>query len=157
MNSNTCTQESDVIAALLDGTLPDDLRAHVSICEVCSEITQVTQALAQEVAPAFAKLRPPDATVVWRRAQSINREQAIAKATQPIRIAHISTCVAAVIALPWLIVSSANSSSWISNVAAPLKSVDTSFSSTATATILLGAIGSLVLITLSSWFVLRED
>jgi len=157
MNPNSCTREAEVIAALVDGKLPDELQAHAGVCEVCSEIVQVTHVLVQEVAPPLAEVRPPDAAVVWRRAQSVAREQAIAKATQPIRIARIATLVAAAISLPWLILSPRNSSSWISDFTAHLKSVDMSFSSAATGTILLGAIGSLFLITLSSWFVLRQE
>lgn len=157
MNPTFCTQEPEVIAALVNGTLPDDLQAHAAVCEICSEIVQVTQALVHEVASDSAELRPPDAAVVWRRAQSLAREKAIAKATQPIRIARISTMVAASIALPWLAVSFPISSSWISNFAASPKSVDPPFSAAAIGTILLGAIGGLLLVTLSSWYLLCEE
>jgi hypothetical protein len=157
MNPTFCTREPEIIAALMNGALPDELQAHAAVCEICSEIVQVTQALVHEVASDSAELRPPDAAVVWRRAQSLAREKAIAKATQSIRIARISTMVAASIALPWLVVSFPISSSWISDSAHLLKAVDFSFSSTATAMILFGAIGGLFLITLSSWYVLRHE
>lgn len=157
MNPNFCAREPEVITALLDGTLPDDLQAHASVCEVCSEIVQVTQALVQEVAPAAAELRPPDPAVVWRCAQSAAGEQAIAKATQPIRIARISTLVAAAVALAWLALSSTNSPSWIPDSAHLFRALNLSFSSAATSTLLLGAIGSLFLITVSSWYVLRHE
>ena len=89
MKPNACTRESDVIAGLLNDALPDDLRAHVSICEVCSEVMQVTHALFEEIAPTSAELCPPAASVVWRRAQSLVCQKAIAKATRPIRIARM--------------------------------------------------------------------
>ena len=157
MKPNSCSRESDVIAALLNDALPDDLYAHASLCEVCSEIVQVTNALFEEVAPASSELRPPDASVVWRRAQSLAREKAIAKATQPIRIACISSLVAAAIALPWLVRTLPYSLSWIPDLASHFRTVDLSFSSAATATFLLGTIGSLFLIILSSWYVLRRE
>ena len=157
MKPNSCTREPDVIAALLNDAVADDLRAHVSVCEVCSEVMQVTNGLLQEVAPASAELRPPDASVVWRRAQSLAREKAIAKATQPIRIARISTLVAAAIALPWLVLTLPNSPSWNSDLTRHFRTLDLSFSNAATGTFLLGTIGSLFLITLSSWYVLRQQ
>jgi hypothetical protein len=157
MKPNDCSRESEVIAALLDEGLPDDLRTHVSVCEVCSEVVEVSHALLQEVAPVSAELRPPDAIVVWRRAQSLARKKAIAKATEPIRIARISTGVAAAIALPWLVVTFPNSGSWIPDLARHFWAVDLSFSSAATGTLLVGTMGSLFLITLSSWYVLRQE
>jgi len=157
MKPNSCSRESDVIAALLNDALTDDLYAHASLCEVCSEVIQVTNALFEEVAPASAELRPPDASAVWRRAQSLACEKAIAKATQPIRIARIGSLVAAAIALPWLVLTLPYSHSWIPDLASHFRSLDLSFSSAATATFLLGTIGSLFLIILSSWYVLRQE
>ena len=157
MKPNSCTREPEVVAALLHGTLTDGLKTHASACEVCSEVVQVAGGLLHEVVPASMELRPPDASVIWRRAQSAAREKAIAKATQPIRLARIGTVVAAAIALPWLVVSLPNSPLWIADFTRRFMIVDSSFSGTATGTILLGAIGSLFLISLSSWYMLREE
>ena len=157
MKPNSCTRESDVIAALLNDALSNDLRGHVRVCEVCSEVMQVTHALLQEVASAFAELRPPDASVLWRRAQSLARKKAIAKATQPIRMARIVSLVAAAIALPWLAPALPNSHRWISDLAIHFRTVDLSFSSAATATFLIGTVSSMFLIILSSWYVLRRE
>jgi hypothetical protein len=157
MKPNSCTREADVIAALRNDALPHDLRAHLSVCEVCSEVMQVTHALLREVAPVSAELRPPHASVVWRRVQSLAREKAIAKATQPIRIARIGSLVAAAIALPWLVLTLPNSHWRISDLASHLRTLDVSFSSAATAAFLLGTVGSLFLIILSSWYVLRQQ
>lgn len=157
MKPHSCTRESDVTAALLNDALPDDLRAHVSVCEVCSEIMQIIDALQHEVVPTSAEPRPPDADVVWRYTQSLAREQAIARATQPIRIALISSVVAASILLPWLVVTLPSSHSWIPDLANHLRTIDLPFTSTATPTFLLGIISSLLLIVLSSWYVLREE
>jgi hypothetical protein len=157
MKPNSCSREPDVIAALLNDALPDDLYAHARLCEVCSEVIQVTNALLQEVAPGSTELRPPDASVVWRRAQSLACEKAFARATQPIRIARISSLVAAAIALPWLVLTLPYSLSWIPDLASHFRTVDLSFSSAAAATFLLGIVGSLLLIILSSWYVLRQE
>jgi hypothetical protein len=156
MNSNPCAREPEVVAALLNGALPHDLQAHAHACEVCSEVVKVAGALLNELSPS-AELRPPDASVVWRRAQSAAREQAIAKATQPIRIVRISTVVAAAVALPWLALGSPKFASWIPDFTRHIGTVDQSLSSAATGTILLGAIGSVLLVTLSSWYMLRHQ
>ena len=157
MKPYSCSRESDVIAALLNDTLPNDLGAHVRVCGVCSEVVQVTHALLQEVAHASVELRPPDASAVWRRAQSLAREKAVVKATRPIRIARIGSMVAAAIALPWLVRTLPNSLWWISDLVSQFRTVDLLFSSAATATFLFGTVGSLFLIVLSSWYVLRQE
>jgi len=157
MKPTACTRESAVITGLLNYDLPDDLRAHISLCEVCCEVMQVTNALLQEIAPASAELRPPAASLVWRRAQSLVCQKAIAKATRPIRVARISSLVAAAIALPWLVRTLPNSLSWIPDLASHFRTVNLSFSSATTATLLLGTVGSLFLIVLSSWYVLRQE
>ena len=156
MKPSSCARETEVIASLLNDGMTDDLCAHVSLCEVCSEVMQVTHALLPEVAPASAELRPPDASVVWRRAQSLAREKAIANATAPIRIARISSLVAAALALLWLVLTVPTSLSWIPNPVNHFRTVNLSFSGAANAMLLLGTVGTMFLITLSSWYVLHE-
>jgi lysylphosphatidylglycerol synthetase-like protein (DUF2156 family) len=122
---------------------------------MCFEVVSV-HALLQEVAPASAELRPPDAIVVWRRAQSLARKKATATAAQPIFIARIGTVVTVAIALLWLVLTQSDSPSWIHNLTRVFRTYDLSFSSAATGTFLLATIGSLFLITVSSWYVLRR-
>jgi hypothetical protein len=153
--ARSCEKEHVVVAALLARAVPHDVSAHVSICEVCAEIAQISHALMQDVAPASDELRPPpDATLVWRRAQALAKQQAIAKATRPIRLARICACVVAFVALPWLASTFLNS---MPTFAHHLWTMDRMFSAALTGTILLGAAASLILISLSSWYVLRQE
>jgi hypothetical protein len=149
-----CEKEQAVVAALLAGTLTDDLLAHVSLCEVCTEIAHVSHALLHEEAPAADLLRLPDASLVWRRAETLAKQQAIAKATRPIRIARICAGVAALLALPWLAPTLLNS---MPNFSHNLLTMDHTFSEALTGTTLLAIGGSLILISLSSWYVLRQE
>jgi len=149
-----CEKEQAVVAALCAGNLSDDLLAHVNFCEVCSEVTQISHALSQDVAPVAVELRPPDANLVWRRAQAFAKQQALAKATHPIRIARICACAAAVIALPWVASTFLNS---MPNFSHHLLTMDHTFSEVLTGTTLLTAGASLILISLSSWYVLRQE
>lgn len=149
-----CEKEPVVVAALLAGALPDELLIHVSVCEVCTEVAQVSQALLQEVAPAPEELLLPDASLVWRRAEALAKQQAIAKATRPIRIARMCACVAAFVALPWLAPTFLNSMPTFAN---HMSTLDRTFTDALTGTTLLGMVGSLILISLSSWYVLRQE
>ncbi len=149
-----CEKELVVVAALLAGALPNDLLAHVSVCEVCAEVAQVSHALLHQVAPAADVLRLPDASLVWKRAETLAKQQAIAKATRPIRIVRISAGVAALLALPWLVPTLLNS---VPNFSRHLLTMDHTFSEALTGTTLLAAGASLILISLSSWYVLRQD
>jgi hypothetical protein len=149
-----CEKEQVVVAALLAGALPDDLLAHVSVCEVCTEVFHVSHALLHQVAPSADVLRPPDAGLVWKRAETLAKQQAIAKATRPIRIARISAWVAALFALPWLAPTLLNS---MPNFSHHLLTMDHTLSEALTGTTLLAAGASLILISLSSWYVLRQQ
>jgi hypothetical protein len=149
-----CEKEQVVVAALLVGALPDDLLAHVSVCEVCTEVAQVSHALLHEVAQVTDVLRPPDAGLVWKRAETLAKKQALAKATRPIRIARICGGVAALLALPWLASTFLNS---MPNFSHHLLTMDHTFSEALTGTSLLATGASLILISLSSWYVLRQE
>lgn len=149
-----CEKEQVIVAALLAGALPDDLLAHVSVCEVCTEVGQVSHALLHQVAPAADALRLPDASLVWRRAEALAKQQAIAKATRPIRVARICACVAAFVALPWLAPTLLNSMPAFSH---HLLTMDHTLFEALTGTTLLAVGASLILISLSSWYVLRQE
>lgn len=149
-----CEKERAVAAALRSGSLSGDLLAHISVCEVCTEVAQVSHALLQEVAPTAKDLRLPDASLVWRRAQALAQQQAIAKATRPIRIARICAGLAAFVALPWLAPTFLNSTPTLTH---RLWAMDRTFSDALTGTTMLGVVGSLILISLSSWYVLRQE
>jgi len=149
-----CEKEQVVVAALLAGALPDELLAHVSVCEVCTEVAQVSHALLHQVAPAADVLRLPDASLVWKRAQALDKQQAMAKATRPIRIARICAGVAALVAVPWLASTRLIS---MPNFSHHLLTMDHTFSEALTGTSLLAAGASLILISLSSWYVLRQE
>jgi len=149
-----CEKEEVVVAALLTGALPDDLLAHVSMCEVCTEVAQVSHALLHEVAPAADVLRLPDASLVWKRAQALAKQQTIAKATRPIRIARIFAGVAALLAIPWLAPTLLIS---MPNFSHQLLTMDHTFSEALKGTPLFAVGASLILISLSSWYVLRQE
>jgi len=154
MKTTFCDRERAVVTALLTGKLPDDLQAHVNVCEMCREVVLVTRSLLQEVAPAPGELRPPDASRVWRQAQAFARQRAIAKATQPIRIARIAAYVTAIAALPWAIPTFLNSAP---TFVRHLWTLDRPLPDILTGTTLLGIVASLIFLSLGSWYALRQE
>jgi len=149
-----CEYEQAVAAALRTGAFPEDLLAHVGSCPVCTEVMIVSQSLMQDL--EAGEIHVPDAGLVWRRAQAAARQQAIAKATRPIRIARIGALVAAAIAVAWLAIPGLNTGSWMPDLGHSLSSLDHSLSALATATFALGVVGSLIVISLSSWYLARQ-
>ena len=152
-----CEKEPSVAAAMLAGAISDDLRAHISGCTVCAEVLLVSQLLASEVDALSKEVHIPDASVVWRRAQTVSKEQAIVCATRPIRIARVCACAVAVLALPWAGFTFFDASFWLSGVARYSWTMNHSLSAALTGTSLVGIVGSVVLVTLSSWYILHQE
>src|SRR3954471_20656793 len=99
-----CDREQDVLDALAAGRWRerwnDDLRAHVSACDVCADLANVAAALLDDDA-AGIDARVPPAGVVWWRAQLRAREDAARAAGRPLAFVQ---GVAASVSL-WLIVA----------------------------------------------------
>jgi hypothetical protein len=93
-----CPREREVIDAVRSGRWPvpcdRELSAHVDGCPVCEELAVVAAAFAAEADVEWSKAEPvlPAASLVWWRAQRRARQEALRKATWPVRAAQ---CVAA--------------------------------------------------------------
>src|SRR3954462_6444598 len=100
-----CDREQDVLDALAAGRwrerCDDDLRAHVSSCGVCTDLSHVAAALLHDRDMARSHARVPPAGVVWWRAQLRAREDAARAAGRPVAFVQ---GVAASVSL-WLIVA----------------------------------------------------
>lgn len=96
---------------------PEELRAHVEACRVCSDLVLVTRALADERAQAMpmARLEAPGA--LWWRAQLRRRNSAIEKMARPILGAQVfalaMALAAAVVVLVW---QAGNWSAWFADL-----------------------------------------
>ncbi len=88
---------------------PDELRAHVSECSVCSEVVEVARAFHESYSDSQLEARIPSAGLVWWRAELRARQQAVRTVERPLTVAHAlgAACVAgaaaalAVRAWPW--------------------------------------------------------
>lgn len=158
MKTQYCEHEQAVIDALQAGSLPDDLLVHAGACAVCSEVVLVTDCLRED---ALVNDQPhlPHASMIWRKAQARAREQALARATLPIRIVRTCAYALAILASPWLVVQISHPPAWMLSLGFrhfPWMQMDGDWLAALSGTTLLGLTATLVCIGLSSWYMLRE-
>jgi predicted anti-sigma-YlaC factor YlaD len=97
----TCPHENEVLAAVLSGHLPADIRAHAAECAVCGSIVQIATLVHDDFIAAKQQATVPSAEIVRLRAQMRAREEAARAAARPI----ILTQAIAIAALLGLLVS----------------------------------------------------
>jgi hypothetical protein len=160
MNEHYCEKEQGVVAALFGSSHNAEILGHAPNCPVCSEVLLVTEFLRENTKLAtHERSRLPDAALIWRKAQALAREKALARATLPIRIARICTFVVALLAARWVILEfpqlwPRTPDLWPKY----LPSTNWLWPSALNQTVLVLAItGTLICIGLSSWYMLRED
>jgi len=157
MKAHHCEKEQEVVAAVLRGSLHEELLAHAAGCDVCAEVMLVAGILNQEIATAAANSQPPDAAYIWRRGQDAARQQAVAKATAPIRIARICATIVALVSVPWL-APSLSTPPWIPDLGTPhLPPFTRALSAALTPITFLSLGATLICMLLTSWYVLRQE
>ena len=159
MNEAYCEKEEQVVAALCGSSGDGEILGHAGSCPVCSEVLLVSESLRESAQIATHELSDlPDAGLIWRKAQALAREKALARVTLPIRLARISALVVAVLAAPWLIVESRQLWLWMAEFwPRHLSSTNRLWPSNLNETVLLLAITSTLVCTLSAWYMLREE
>jgi predicted anti-sigma-YlaC factor YlaD len=85
-----CTHEREVLDLVLSGRWPehcdDATREHIDACEVCSDVVTIALAMEDTRETTAREASPPDATLVWWRAQLRAHEDAARKAARPIAL-----------------------------------------------------------------------
>lgn len=153
MKEHFCEKEEQLLGALCANWTDAEILSHACTCPVCSEVLLLSESLRESAELTSHELSSlPDATAIWRKAQAVARDKALARATLPIRIARICTFVVAVLAAPWVLVESG--ALWTG----PLGSVNWRWPAALNQTALLLMIaGTVLCIGLSSWYILREE
>lgn len=161
MNPAICEREQQTASAILDGTIPPEIAAHAERCLACSEIMLVAQFLRTNALSDQERTAVPDPQRIWHKAQHEARQQALRKALRPIRFMKFAACVAFACSpwLRWLLpLGQELSASWSKAFDFNLASISRPWPATATeATLLFGLSGTIILLALSSWFMLREE
>jgi hypothetical protein len=115
MSEFSCDREQEIVGALRSGAFDPDLLHHIATCAVCSDVVAVTTLLQAEARRAD-ELPLPDASFIWRKAQLHARREALANATQPIRMFTTLAYVAAAVVALWLVVYVAGLPAWLSGL-----------------------------------------
>jgi len=91
-----CELESEVLAAVLQSRMPEQLRAHVAVCAICSDVA----AIAGTIDDAREEMRVgaviPDSGRVWWLAQMRARREATKAAGRPITAIQVIALACAV-------------------------------------------------------------
>jgi hypothetical protein len=83
MPESVCPHESTIVASLATGTLPEDLRLHISNCAVCSEVYSAASGLLR-FAGALAEEPLPSGGSMWWRLNLKMRQERARRAQQPL-------------------------------------------------------------------------
>ena len=156
MTPQICEKEQAVLAALQNGNLRGDLLVHLETCPLCSEMAMAVEVLGPEAARLERSLNPPDPALIFRRAQQRAREEALARATLPIRITLACTVVVSILSTPSL-VAYCMRLPWESLLLRPVYFLQRNLPDALPGSMVIGMAATLVCVALSSWFVLREE
>ena len=162
MNRVQCEREDRTSTAVLSGPIAPEIAAHPQHCPVCAEIVLVSgflrnnSTLANHEATAV-----PDAGFIWRKAERRATQRDARLAVRPIRWMTALACVAFACS-PWLRVllplGRDVASSWSRAFDSNLTAVSRIWLATPNEPmIIVGVSGTMILLGLSSWLMLREE
>ena len=97
-----CEREQQVIEATRSGLWASSLRAHVRDCALCAQTELLAVALQENAAKLERRLDLPPAAMIWRRAQTRRRVDALQRATRrPFLIVGVLSALYSVVFLLW--------------------------------------------------------
>jgi hypothetical protein len=97
-----CAREQQVIDAMRNGLWTSSLRAHLRGCALCAQTELIAALLQENAATLERQLDLPPAAMVWRRAQTRRRVDALQRATRrPFLIVGALSGLYAVVLLLW--------------------------------------------------------
>jgi hypothetical protein len=97
-----CERDEQVIQATRDGLWTSSLRAHLRDCAECKQTELMASSLQENAAMLERQFDLPPAAMVWRRAQSRRRSDALQRATRrPFLIVGVLSGLYAVVLVLW--------------------------------------------------------
>lgn len=162
MNKVFCEKEQQTSAAVRTGTIDRETTLHAQTCAVCSDILLVSKFLNADCALAdHERTAVPDPTFIWQKAQLRANQEALRIALRPIRYMKVLACVAFACS-PWLRLLlpigrefAASFSRILDSNLAPASKLWPAMANEST--VLLGVVGTIILLALSSWYMLRQE
>ena len=111
MTDLVCLREQEILDGLRSGELSVEQLSHIASCPTCSDLETVVSFLRRE-AEALEVLALPEAGIVWRRAQWRVAQQALERATSPIRWMRRSAYLLGLAAIAWFLFATPEGSAW---------------------------------------------
>jgi hypothetical protein len=97
-----CEREQQVIEATRNGLWTSSLRAHLRDCALCTQTELIAASLKENAATLERQFDLPPAAMVWRRAETRRRVDALQRATRrPFLIVGVLSGLYAVVLLLW--------------------------------------------------------
>jgi hypothetical protein len=97
-----CESEQQVIEATRNGLWTSSLRAHLRDCALCTQAELIALSLQEDAAKPEPLLDLPPAGMIWRRAQTRLRDDAMQRATRrPFLIVGVLSALYSVVFLLW--------------------------------------------------------
>ena len=97
-----CEQEHQVIEATRSGLWASSLRAHLRDCALCTQTELIAASLQEDAAKAERLCDLPSSGMIWHRAQTRRREDAMQRATRrPFLIVGALSALYSVVFLLW--------------------------------------------------------
>jgi hypothetical protein len=160
MTRTICEREDHTTAAVLSGRLNAEITSHAKQCPVCEDALLVAEYLREDKALA-ARTTLPNSGAIWHKAQLRATQTLIRRALRPIGFMKIIAIVA-FLSLPWLrsILPTVTEpiSSWTRNLDFNFTLTPRIWPATATQlTILLGFAAATILLSLGSWYLVRQE
>lgn len=162
MTRTICEREDHTSTAVLSGRVNAEITSHARQCPVCAEILLVSDLLRENKAlDDRERTCLPEAGLIWHKAQLRATQEAVRLALRPIRFMKI-TAIVAFLSLPCLRsllpIGRELVSSWTRNPDFNLPLAPRiSPASTTQLAILLGFAAATIVLSLSSWYLVRQD
>jgi len=162
MNRTICEREEKTTAAVYGCTIDLDITAHAQQCPVCADILLISEFLPRNVTLADQEQTAlPDAGLIWQKARSRANQEAVRLALRPIRFMKIIAIVAfAASPLLRLLLPLGRGlkASWSRTIDVNFAFVPKLWPPAPNQTaILLGFIAATIFLTLSSWYIVRQE
>ena len=162
MNREICAREEDISAAIARGTVGPEVTSHAQRCPVCADILLVGEFLSNDAFLANdERTALPEAGLIWRKGQKRANEKALRLALRPIRVMTIVACIA-FLCSPWLRLllplAQYLGSSWSRALNFDFVSFSRFWPGAPTQPVmLLGLLGTMILLAAGSWLMLRQE
>jgi hypothetical protein len=162
MNNIICAREDQTLAATRSGTIDHDTAQHAQHCPKCAEILLLSQFLRDESNLTHQEQTAlPSPRQIWQKAQNRSQEYAVRLALRPIRFMKIAAVIAFLCA-PWLrsLLPAGTDmfGSWTKNFGIELDLISRMWPAMASqGVILLGFAAATILLSVSSWYMVRQE